>query len=224
MAITLVGGNKGGGGKSTIASNIAVGFALAGRDTCILDADLQRSTTLWNSFRFERGVKPSITVMQGSGNIVPLLNDLTTRYAEVVVDVAGRNSKEFLAAGGVADVIISPHLSSQFDLATLEELQGQFERWKMVNPELELYLYHSRANTHAGVRKKERREFLQYLEYFPEFKVLDSIIFERTPFRDVIPQGLGILETTHRDAKNARDEIKSLMKEVFNVVYEPTEK
>ncbi|EAU9316261.1 P-loop NTPase [Salmonella enterica] len=217
--ITLVGGNKGGGGKSTIASNVATGFALAGRDTCILDADIQGSTTLWNSFRIERNIEPKITVMQGKGNIAPLLLDLAERYQEVVVDVAGRNSKEFLAAGGVADVIISPALSSQFDLATLEELQEQFGRWKLVNPELELYLYHSRANTHAGVRKKERKEFLQYLDYYPEFKVLDSIIFERTPFREVIPQGLGILETTYRDAAQARQEIKDLMKEVFNVVY-----
>ena len=38
--IVAVGGGKGGVGKSVVACNLAVGYALAGRSTALIDADL----------------------------------------------------------------------------------------------------------------------------------------------------------------------------------------
>ncbi|MEG3575768.1 P-loop NTPase [Escherichia coli] len=40
--ITVVGGNKGGSGKTTIASNLAIALANKGREVCLLK---RRSTT-----------------------------------------------------------------------------------------------------------------------------------------------------------------------------------
>ncbi|ECH9374574.1 chromosome partitioning protein ParA [Salmonella enterica subsp. enterica] len=213
--ITIVGSNKGGASKSTTAVNLAVGLALRGHDTALLDADIQRSASKWHQFRLEAGHQPAITVMQGSGNIAPLLRDLANRYEHVIVDVAGRNSRELLTAGGVADIIIAPHLCSQFDLDTLEELERQLEAWHIVNPELVLHMYQTRSNPHASLRKKERKDFLRYLEDFPTLKALEAINFERQPYRDVIPEGLGILETTGRATELARLETKQLIEEVY---------
>ncbi|MCV5868575.1 P-loop NTPase, partial [Escherichia coli] len=41
--ITVVGGNKGGSGKTTIASNLAIALANKGREGCLLNGDLQRT-------------------------------------------------------------------------------------------------------------------------------------------------------------------------------------
>ena len=41
--ITVVGGNKGGSGKTTIASNLAIALANKGREVCPLNGDLQRT-------------------------------------------------------------------------------------------------------------------------------------------------------------------------------------
>ena len=41
--ITVVGGNKGGSGKTTIASNLAIALANKGREVCLLNGDLQRT-------------------------------------------------------------------------------------------------------------------------------------------------------------------------------------
>lgn len=38
--ITVVGGNKGGSGKTTIASNLAIALANKGREVCLLNGDL----------------------------------------------------------------------------------------------------------------------------------------------------------------------------------------
>ena len=37
--ITVVGGNKGGSGKTTIASNLAIALANKGREVCLLNGD-----------------------------------------------------------------------------------------------------------------------------------------------------------------------------------------
>ncbi|EBO9898477.1 AAA family ATPase [Salmonella enterica] len=213
--ITVIGSNKGGASKSTTAINVAVGLALRGEDTALLDADKQRSSSKWHQFRLEAGHQPALTVMQASDNIAPLLRDLAGRFKHVIVDVAGRNSRELLTAGGVADIIIAPHLCSQFDLDTLDELERQYDAWKNVNPGLILHMYQTRSNPHASLRKKERADFLRYLEDFPTLKALESINFERQPYRDVIPEGLGILETTGRASALARQETIQLIEEVY---------
>jgi chromosome partitioning protein len=41
--ITVVGGNKGGSGKTTTASNLAIALAHEGHDVCLLNGDLQRT-------------------------------------------------------------------------------------------------------------------------------------------------------------------------------------
>lgn len=215
--ITVVGSNKGGSSKSTTVVNIAVGLALRGEDTVIIDADKQSSVMKWNGFRIEGAHQPQLTVMQASGNIAPLLRDLAGRYKHVVVDVAGRNSRELLTAGGVADIIIAPHLCSQFDLDTLEELEHQLEAWHSVNPGLVLHMYQSRSNSHVSLRKKERADFLRYLEDFPTLKALESINFERQPYRDCIPEGLGVLELTGKASALARQEVNDLLKEVYGL-------
>lgn len=45
--IVLIGGEKGGTGKSTIATNLATIHALAGKDVLLLDTDSQASATFW---------------------------------------------------------------------------------------------------------------------------------------------------------------------------------
>ncbi len=215
--ISVVGSNKGGASKSTTAVNVAVGLALRGEDVALVDADKQGSVIKWNGFRTDAAVTPQIAVMQASGNIAPLLRDLSSRYTHVIVDVAGRNSRELLTAGGVADIIIAPHLCSQFDLDTLEELESQLEAWHDVNPGLILHMYQTRSNPHVSLRKKERRDFLRFLEDFPTLTALETINFERQPYRDSIPEGLGVLELTNKASALARQEVDDLLKEVYGL-------
>ena len=210
--ITIVGSNKGGPGKSTTSVNLAVGLALHGKDVCLLDADPQASASKWDETRKEMGHTPQITVMQKTGNIAQLLQQLDIKFDHVIVDVAGRNSKEFLSAGVVAHNIIAPHLCSQFDLDTLDEISSQLESWKMVNPDLKLFMYQSRAATNPALRESERASFLDFLSDYPDLPALNAIGFERKIYRDVIPQGLSVLEA---DNKNAKSEIGLLIREVF---------
>lgn len=210
--ITVVGGNKGGSGKTTTAVNIAVELAQQGQDVCLLNADIQRSAAKWHAEREASGIQPRITLIEKFDNLTQTLRALEEKYAHIIVDVAGRNSREFITSGVVAHQIIAPLQCSQPDLDTLEELQQQIEAMRDLNPELKVFCLQSMASTNPILRGNERNEFLEYLSEFPTIQTLESVICFRKVYRDCMSNGSGVVETNNQTAK---DEIIQLMKEVF---------
>lgn len=211
--ITIVGCNKGGASKTTTATNLSVGLALGGHDVCLVDADPQRTAAKWFAEREASGLESRLTLIEKRDNIASTLRSLNDKYEHVIVDVAGRNSRELITGASVADLVIAPHQCSQFDLDTLGELQEQVIKIRDLNEGLRVLVYHSMASTNANVKEKERAEFLAYLAEFPEFQVLNSIGYSRKIYKDVAAEGRSVLEM----GKNpAADEIRALLKEVYN--------
>ena len=190
--ITVVGGNKGGSGKTTIASNLAIALANKGREVCLLNGDLQRTAAKHHAEREAAGLLPAITLVEKFDNLTQTLQALNEKFDDVIVDVAGRNSKEFITSGVVAHQIIAPLQCSQ--------------------PDLKVYCLQSMATTNPVLRGNERKEFLEYLEEFPTIQVLDSVICFRKVYRDCMSNGTGVVETNNTAAKA---EIEHLMNEVF---------
>lgn len=209
--IVIVGCNKGGAGKTTTAINLSVALALQGQDVCLLDADPQRSASRWYAEREAADLNPKITLIEKRDNISSTLRTLGEKFDYVVVDVAGRNSRELITGATVADLIIAPHQCSQLDLDTLGELQEQVIRVRDLNPGLQAYAYHSMASTNPSVRDTERSEFLEFVSEFPEIKPLDAVGFYRKAYKDSIPSGKSVLEG---DNAQAASEINDLMKEI----------
>ncbi|HFL1539627.1 TPA: AAA family ATPase [Enterobacter asburiae] len=210
--ITVIGGNKGGSGKTTTAVNLAIGLALRGKDVCLVNGDLQRTAAKHLAEREASKVLPAITLIEKFDNLTQTLRALDEKYEHVIVDVAGRNSREFITSGVVAHKIIAPLQCSQPDLDTLIELQQQVEGMRDLNPDLEVYCLQSMATTNPVLRGNERKEFLEYLDEFPTIKTLDSVICFRKVYRDCMSSGLGVLETDNTAAKS---EMEKLMEEVF---------
>lgn len=210
--ITIVGCNKGGAGKSTTAVNLSVALAIRGHSVCLVNADPQRSASRWVADRDEAGLEPRITLVECYENISNTLRDLDKRFDHVIVDVAGRNSRELITGAVVAHQIIAPHQSSQLDLDTLAELQEQVTRVRDLNPGLQVWGYQAIASTNHKVTEAERTDFLNFLKDFPEIQPLQSVGCYRKAYRDAIPLGKSVLEG---DNQSARDEIDALVKEVF---------
>ena len=59
----------------------------------------------------------------------------------------------------------------------------------------------------------EAEEAKEYLQDYPEIQLLNTIIRDRKVYRDAMSEGMGVIEM---DNPKAADEIKELMKEVFN--------
>lgn len=210
--ITVIGGNKGGSGKTTTAVNVAVALASNGKDVCLVDSDPQRSSARWYGEREASEIEPKITLVEKQGNIAETLRSLNRRFDHIIVDVAGRNSRELINGAMAADCIIAPHQCSQLDLDTLVELNEQMVRVRDTNPDLKIFIYHSMASTNPAVRETERHDFLEYTKMFEAFTPLESVGFYRKAYKDMIPDGRSVLEGVNDSAKH---EIMSLVEEVY---------
>jgi chromosome partitioning protein len=210
--ITIVGCNKGGATKTTTATGIATGLAIRGHDVCLVDADPQRTAAKWFAERETQDVTTKFTLIEKRDNIASTLRNLNEKFDHVIVDVAGRNSRELITGATVADLIIAPHQCSQFDLDTLAELQEQVIKIRDLNPTLRVQVYQSMASTNVKVKDRERTEFLEYLDEFPEFEVLKAIGYYRKIYKDAASEGRSVLEVGDNPGA---DEIRALLNEVY---------
>ena len=195
--IITIGSNKGGTGKTTTATNISIALALKKKDVCLVDADFQRSSSRWHQDRQEAKIVPSIALVEKYDNVSSTLEELNKKFDYVIVDVAGRNSREMITAMSVSDILLSPHQASQLDLDTIQELQQQITRVKDLNPRLSCYILHTMASTNPTVKTNERKEFQDYLNEFPTLSLLNSCLYYRKIYRDVMPFGKSVIESNN---------------------------
>lgn len=106
--IVLIGSQKGGVGKSTMAVNVAGYLILQQKKTAIIvDADDQKSIMTWFNDRQNVEGLPQIPVVAASGKIKETLLELNRHYDYVIVDTAGRDSASTLRTAGRQSVYLA---------------------------------------------------------------------------------------------------------------------
>ncbi|AEG13641.1 MULTISPECIES: ParA family protein [Shewanella] len=217
MTIILVGAQKGGVGKSTIAASIAVELAHSGQDVCIVDADKQQSLSKWHQYRSELEDLPTVNCVSATGNIATTLKDLNQRYGVLVVDVAGRDSIEMRSAMVVADILISPFRPSQADLDTIPHLLEMFEQAKVMNPGLNGFLVQNMCPTLPSLKDADKAAEL--LEGTELMELANVRLCDRKGHRDGFGYGYGVKEwkekTNSKSDEKAASEINWLISEVL---------
>ena len=214
--IVLIGGQKGGTGKSTIATNLAVFLAHAGRDVLLLDADRQATTATWASERTQThgATVPLIACVQKFGNIAQTITDLAKRYSDIVIDAGGRDSEELRSAMVTSQKLYSPFKPSQSDLWTAENLGALVALARGMNPGLEAFGLLSLAPTNPRIQEiSEAQEMLKSVD---QLFISQSVLYDRKVYRDALFEGLGVVEMNDEKAKN---EIIKLSSEIYGVNY-----
>ena len=215
--IILIGGKKGGSGKSTITMNLASELARQKKDVIIVDTDRQSSTAEWATERIRnQSTLPEIFCVQKYNEIHTTLLDLNKRYEYVLVDTAGRDAPELRSAMIVANKLLIPVRPSQLDLNTIPDMQKIIQESKLVNPNLLTLAVLSMAPTNPIVN--EAKEAQEFLAEFPSITLLKTIVRDRKIYRDAVSEGLGVVEIdkTSESARKAKKEIQDLVKEIFN--------
>ena len=212
--IILIGGEKGGTGKTTLATNLAAMRMADGRDALLVDTDIQGSASYWAAARDDRGGVPRVACIQKFGKgLQAEIKDLARRYEDVIIDAGGRDSVELRAAVVVAEKIFVPIQPSQFDIWTLERMDGLVETGQGFNPSLEAFVLICRASPNPAVA--ESSEAREAIAEFAHLRLSSSTIRDRIAFRRAVREGLSVSELTPADPK-AKSEIRTLYSEVFN--------
>lgn len=210
--IILFGGEKGGTGKSTLATNISLMFAKDGRDTLLIDCDPQITATRWAERRRKQFPElENISVVQKTGNVYDTVEELSKKYEIVIIDAGGRDSEELRTAMVAANRMYIPLKASQPDLETSKHISQLVKLAKGMNPSLMAKVIVSMASTNPILT--EDMEAKEILSGLPNLSVSEVTIRERKVYRDAMAEGKGVVEYENSKAKN---EITRLHKEILN--------
>jgi chromosome partitioning protein len=211
--IVLVGGEKGGTGKTTLAIHLATQRVAAGHDVLLVDTDKQGSASSWCAIRDEEGRAPRVACVQKFGKALGAdIRAMAGKYADIVIDAGGRDSVELRAAMTVADTLYIPIQASQFDVWTLDQMNTLVEQAGAINARLKAFAILNRASPNPAV--KEAEDAKAALADYEHLEPAASVIRDRIAFRKAAREGCTVAELVERDMK-AVGEIASFYQEVF---------
>ena len=211
--IILIGGEKGGSGKSCLAQNLAVYLQKRKLDVLLVDADPQGTTTDWAKEREENSDTETLPCVQASGNLRTILKDLSKRYANIVIDCGGQDSEALRSAMTVATHMLLPFRPKRRDLKTLNTVEQLVKLAIAVNPDLD-----ARAIiTQCPTLPSQTQRILDAKDACRSFgiSVLDAITTMRNIYDDADENGMSVLETT-ADQKAAA-EVQEVAREFLGV-------
>lgn len=213
--IIVIGGIKGGSGKTTIATNLAV---MRSRHTKVLlvDADEQKSAWDWSQQRdhlLTPVLNPSkprtskgpetdltfVTVCMSGKAIYSNLLRMKDDYDDIIVDTGGRDTTSQRAAISVADILILPFKPSSIDIWTMVPIKDMLD--ECLNTRLKVYAIISQADA----KGKDNEEAIAILNDFQNVTVLKTMIGNRKAFRNAAADGLGVIELDPCDKKAVQE-------------------
>jgi|TARA_B110000503_G_scaffold110258_1_gene165035 chromosome partitioning protein len=210
--IIVTGGIKGGSGKTTIATHLAIMRAQQGFDVLLIDADDQETSFDFSSLRNSSQENLlEYTCIKLSGKAVRSeIIKMKGKYDDIIVDAGGRDTVNQRAALSIADKLLVPFVPRSFDLWTLETVATIVSEIKQINPQLESYTFLNRADA-RGYDNNEAQEMMKESEYLMNLSV---IICNRKAFGNAASEGKAVNEMKTID-KKAVFEINSLYKSIF---------
>lgn len=209
--IILIGSEKGGVGKSTIATNLAVLLVSSGKDVVILDADRQSTCANWAQDRSESN-KVNVDCIRQYDNLKPTLESLKLRYEIIIVDCQGRISQEMRTGLLSSDLVLIPFKPSQWDLDTLPSMLNVIKEAKDFNPSLISCAVMTMAPTNPNM--DDLNQARNFFDNYPDITLLNTAICERKVYKEAAGLGLSVIEL---DNRKATDEINGVLTELLNI-------
>lgn len=211
--IIVVGGIKGGTGKSTTAANLAVKRAENGFSVLLVDGDDQETTILWAQTRSDQ--KPdekNLTTIKLSGKAARSeVVKLATNYDDVIIDVGGRDTTTQRAALTIADLMLIPLPPRGPDVWTLDKVSDLVEEVTTINPKLRVFAFINRADATGG----DNETSALLIQETQGIELIPIKIGDRKAFPNAHTQGLSVTELKPKDFK-AAEELEDLFSYIFS--------
>jgi chromosome partitioning protein len=192
---------KGGSGKSTIASSLAVAAHEAKERVCVVDMDPQGSLANWAK---TRGASDIEVIAAGAARLPVLLTSLEGKgFTLVILDTPGAEGAASTAAMQVADLNIIPSRPSMFDLwasartrSALKEIGGDF-----------VFLLNQCPPAQQTARVKDGVETLEEMG-----GLISPLILTRVDYQEAARHGWGVSELNPYGA--AAEEMRGLWQSI----------
>lgn len=213
--ILTVGNTKGGVGKTTLALNLAVARALAGREVWLIDGDRQGTAAAAVAMRAEAGRAPGIACAQYPDGqaLRGQVQQQRGKWDDIIIDAGGRDSTALRAALILSDVLLVPFAPRSYDVWALEDMAALVDEARAVRDNLRAYAVLNLADPGTGA---DNIEAAAAVADVPQFEYLPTPIRRRKAFSNAGGQGLSVLELSPRDPK-ASDELIALVNALFNI-------
>jgi chromosome partitioning protein len=192
---------KGGSGKSTICTNLAVCGEEQGETVLIVDLDPQLSATLWHS---ERGTNKPLVLDAIPDKLTDIIASASTLGVTLcLVDSPSKLDDIALAAIRTADMVICPTLPDLFNLGSLQDSVRLLEAAGKLPITVGVINNVDKAGEEARIG-----EARAVMEKF-KMTVCPAVVRHRTEFQAAAEKGKSVVEIGAK-AKKAAEEIRAL--------------
>jgi chromosome partitioning protein len=193
---------KGGSGKSTIASSLAVAASEAGERVFIIDMDQQASLTRWYAVREDKSGIAVETI--GKGKLATALKALEKSGVTLaIIDTPGSESAAAEAAMKAADLCIIPARPNVFDLWASENTRKTLRSLRKEYA----FLLNQCPPAQQSARVEQGAHALQAMG-----GLLTPLVAARVDYQEASRNGLGVTEWAPSSA--AADEMRQLWRNI----------
>lgn len=205
MPVLAVLNQKGGVGKTTICTNLAAAFSLAGDRTLYIDADQQGSALDWSA---ARQIPPLFTVVGIPKNTIHRdITALAEPYQWTLIDGPPRVYDVAKSAIAAADMILIPVQPSPYDVWAAKEIVDLINEVSILKPQLKASFTINRKIVNTAIGRDVTDALAAY-----HLPVLRTAICQRVAFAESAQQGMAVLETDPHG--QAAQEVNALCAEI----------
>lgn len=209
MAIIAIANQKGGCAKSTTAVHLAYWLQLKGHQVAVIDADAQRSSSIW--FQDIEDAKVTVEVIQNARHLLQQVPALATQFDHCIIDGPAGLSEATKGILACADLVIVPCQPTGVDLrsaADAIQLIRQVQTVREGLPDVRVLL--SRA-VKGTLLKDEAKNRLQKAG----IPLLSTMIHQRQVIADTFGQGATVFHLAGSAAIAASQEFEALFMEIL---------
>jgi chromosome partitioning protein len=199
---------KGGCGKSTLATQLSVIAVQKGERTVIVDLDPQQSSRAWQRVRSEERPPACVTALPAN---LPRVIESAKQFDQslMLLDTAPHTDSDARVAINASDLIICPTQASLFDLESLQstaellEITGKIGQAVVV---VNAIPPKNKEVTYGQAAAKASNYGL---------RVCDHYVCNRVAFVEATNKGRGVVETVSKS--DAASEIRELWDELLGI-------
>ena len=197
--ILLIGAEKGGVGKSSIAVNIATIAAINGVEVLILDTDSTGSATTWCRIRGEENVAPAVPLLTLTTNPIATLPDLARKYELIIVDVGARSYSTLLQVAILSDLVIVPTTPGQYEAESTSNLFESLRSLDAKHRKGKVPAFALLNKLPTNAQSREEGELRSYLTSF-NIPIMKTCLRDRKAWRDSSKSGRAVCELKGADS------------------------